>query len=57
LPQQKLYLFALEQNLYYIYKQVLEQGKQQTSAENKDKTEKVGVYKHLLTGVSYMTLF
>jgi len=34
--------------------QVLEQGKQQTSAENKDKTEKVGVYKHLLTGVSYM---
>ncbi|KQE17891.1 fructose-specific PTS transporter subunit EIIC [Acinetobacter pittii] len=34
--------------------QVLEQGKQQTSGENKDKTEKVGVYKHLLTGVSYM---
>lgn len=33
---------------------VLEQGKQQTSAENKDKTEKVGVYKHLLTGVSFM---
>lgn len=34
--------------------QVLEQGKQQTSTENKDKAEKVGVYKHLLTGVSYM---
>lgn len=34
--------------------QVLEQGKQQTSAENKDKTEKVGIYKHLLTGVSFM---
>ncbi|MEH1711065.1 fructose-specific PTS transporter subunit EIIC [Acinetobacter pittii] len=34
--------------------QVLEQSKQQTSGENKDKTEKVGVYKHLLTGVSYM---
>lgn len=33
---------------------VLEQGKQQTLAENKDKTEKVGVYKHLLTGVSFM---
>ncbi|USP41915.1 fructose-specific PTS transporter subunit EIIC [Acinetobacter sp. XS-4] len=34
--------------------QVLEQGKQQASTENKDKTEKVGVYKHLLTGVSFM---
>ncbi|WP_301429385.1 fructose-specific PTS transporter subunit EIIC [Acinetobacter baumannii] len=34
--------------------QVLEQGKQQATTENKDKTEKVGVYKHLLTGVSYM---
>ncbi|NUF16520.1 fructose-specific PTS transporter subunit EIIC [Acinetobacter lactucae] len=34
--------------------QVLEQGKQQTSTENKDKTEKVGIYKHLLTGVSFM---
>ncbi|AQZ82122.1 PTS fructose transporter subunit IIBC [Acinetobacter calcoaceticus] len=34
--------------------QVLDQGKQQTSTESKDKTEKVGVYKHLLTGVSYM---
>lgn len=34
--------------------QVLEQGKQQAKTENKEKTEKVGVYKHLLTGVSYM---
>ncbi len=34
--------------------QVLDQGKQQTSTESKDKNEKVGVYKHLLTGVSYM---
>ncbi len=34
--------------------QVLESGKQSASSETAEKKEKVGVYKHLLTGVSYM---
>ena len=34
--------------------QILESGKQSTSTESSEKKEKVGIYKHLLTGVSYM---